>query len=295
MKKVIVISGVTASGKTRLSEIIHEKSKSESVIINADSMQMYLDLPILSAQPVIKAHHKLFSVLNYYENASAGKWLAMTKKFIDEAHKKNQFAIVVGGTGFYIKMLLEGAHELPDIDEDNKKKVREEFLEKGKEKFHADLIKQDESLKKIHVNDIYRAQRAKEIILQTGKSFSHFENKKSDYDFTHYCILPKREVVYQRCDERFLEMIKNEVICEVKQLHEKTKDSKTDNNHSVFKTLGYLNLVKHIKGEIKLEEAIAQAQKLTRNYAKRQYTWFNNQFKDKIILDNTDDTGDFLN
>jgi tRNA dimethylallyltransferase len=283
-KKILVISGPTASGKSYLANEL--KNQRHAVIINADSMQVYKELPILSAQPNSQDdcdNYKLYSFLNFYENCSAGIWLKAADKIIKEAFESNKLPIIVGGTGLYLKALLEGIVNIPEVTNDVKKKVQEKFLEIGKEKFHEKLTVVDPvSAKKIHRNDAYRMQRAMEVYMQTGKSIASFKGSGSPYNAVHISIALDRKTLYQNCDLRFKKMLNIGAEEEVRSLLKKTKEQ--PGKYNVENTLGYRSLVSYFMDKISLEEAILEASQATRNYAKRQCTWYNNQFPNKILL-----------
>ena len=283
-KKILVISGPTASGKSYLAnELINQR---HAVIINADSMQVYKELPILSAQPNSQDdydNYKLYSYLNFHENCSAGIWLKAADKIIKEAFKSNKLPVIVGGTGLYLKALLEGIVEIPEVTSDVKKQVQEKFLEIGKEKFHEKLTVVDPvSAKKIHRNDAYRMQRAMEVYMQTGKSITSFKSSGSSYEAVHISIALDRKTLYQNCDLRFKKMLNIGAEEEVRSLLKKIKER--PGKYNVENTLGYRSLVSYFMGKISLEEAILEASQATRNYAKRQCTWYKNQFPNKILL-----------
>jgi tRNA dimethylallyltransferase len=339
MNKILVISGPTASGKSHLADKLLERSKN-ALVLNADSMQVYKDLPILSAQPpsvisllpssrrrpgpstakippkgrqFINEDHsvgslvvlgpgirrddgvigsdddieiqryKLYSFLNFYENCSAGIWLKEADKLIKEAFKLGMQPVIVGGTGLYLKALLDGIIEIPDIPNNVKERVQDQFATLGKEKFYELLSSLDPiSAAKIHKNDSYRMQRAMEVYSQTGQSITSFQTLGPNYDAVHISVDPARETLYRNCDLRFQTMLKDGAEQETEGLFNKIKAR--PGKYNIENTLGYRSLVSHIIGQLSLENAILEANQATRNYAKRQCTWFKNQFKDKISL-----------
>ncbi|NRA74078.1 MAG: tRNA (adenosine(37)-N6)-dimethylallyltransferase MiaA [Rickettsiales bacterium] len=284
-KKVLVISGPTASGKSYLAEQLLECDLS-GVIVNADSMQVYKDLPILSGQPNIQVNpsiYRLYSFLDFDQNCSVGLWQEHAHKVINKAFEEKILPIVVGGTGLYIKALIEGIANIPDISSKLYEDVQKQFLKLGKEKFYAQLNSVDPvSAKKIHSSDSYRMQRAMAVYMQTGRSISDFKASKPSYIVAHVSILPKREVLYNNCDLRFRKMMDLGAEHEVKLLFGKIKNK--SGRYNIENTLGYRDIVSYLKKDLSLEEAILRASQMTRNYAKRQYTWFKNQFPNKITL-----------
>ncbi len=277
MGKIIIIAGPTASGKSEAA--LRLAKERPSVIINADSMQIYREIPILSAQPGNAERnavpHKLYGFISAKEEFSAGRWLGLTKHEIDRALKEKITPVVVGGTGMYLKSLVEGIAAIPDISPEVRDKVRNQFAETGKEKFHEYLKKIDRAAaEKIRPSDKQRMIRAAEVFLSTGKSILYWrENTKPHYPKEYFSIslmLPDRAELYRRCDARFLQMLENGALDEVKNLRE----LKLPQNSPALKALGVKELSNYLDGKISRDEAIKNAQQSTRNYAKRQYTWF---------------------
>jgi tRNA dimethylallyltransferase len=284
-QKLLVISGPTASGKSYLAEELL-KRYSNVVVINADSMQVYKDLPILSAQPNDVANnyrYALYSFLNFDEHCSAGLWLKAAEDVINRLFLSSKQPVVVGGTGLYLKALLEGLADIPDISGEVKKQTQEQFLKLGKEKFYELLTSIDpKAAGKIHKNDSYRMQRALEVYMQTGRSIDSFKSSGSSYKAVLISIAPDRETLYKHCNLRFEEMLKAGAEQEARLLFEKIKAQ--PGKYNIENTLGYRSLASYFLGNISLKDAIAEASQATRNYAKRQCTWFNNQFPNKISL-----------
>ena len=284
-KKVFVISGPTASGKSYLAEELL-KQNIPAVILNADSMQIYKDLPILSGQPDIQGeYHKyqLYNFLEFDENYSVGLWHKAIHKAIQGVFEKNKVPVVIGGTGLYIKALLEGIPDIPEIAKGVKGYVRKQFLELGKARFYAKLASVDiVAAKNINSNDTYRMQRAMEVYLQTGDSIRNFKNSGHAHVMIHISLMTKRKKLYEKCDLRFKEMLKAGAKEEVKLLFEKLQG--LPGTYNIKNTLGYRSIVSYLIGELSFEEIFTQVCQATRNYAKRQCTWFKNQFPNKILL-----------
>jgi len=245
-------------------------------------MQVYREIPILSAQPgnaeKTAMLHKLYGFISAVEEFSAGRWLELVKAEIDRALQEKIMPIIVGGTGMYIKSLLEGIAEIPDISAEIRNKVRNQFEEIGKEKFHEYLRKIDAAVaEKIRASDKQRMIRAAEVFLSTEKSILYWQkNTKPHYPKEYFAvslIMPDRAELYRRSDSRFLQMLENGALDEVKKLRE----MKLPENSMALKALGVKELSDHLDGKISWEEAIKNAQQSTRNYAKRQYTWFKHQ------------------
>jgi tRNA dimethylallyltransferase len=286
MNRLIIISGPTASGKSYLADITSQKH--DSVIINADSMQIYKELPILTAQPQKKTEkYTLYGILDYRTHCSAGKWVELATKKIDETIAADKRAIVVGGTGLYLKSLLYGIVNIPDIDPEIRQKVRNLLKEIGKEKFYKLLNDKDsQATKTIHANDSQRMMRAMEVLEQTGKSITSFkgsENAVRYKDYTHICLFPDREFLYQNCNSRFKSMLASGAIDEVKSL--KRQINRDNKDYMLKKAIGFREISDYLDGNFSLEEATEKASQATRNYAKRQLTWFRNQMPDKRCIE----------
>lgn len=278
MKKILIIGGATASGKSEYAMKIAKKL--DGIIINADALQVYKELPILTSQPAKSdIEHKLYGVLSIVDSCSAGIWANMAKSVIDEIITKGKTPVIVGGTGLYIKTLIYGIAEIPSISDKIKANVRNKFEELGKEKFYQELTKIDPlTLEKIRPSDKERMIRAMEVIKETGKSIMtwRLENKKTFFSPDHfegYFLNPPRKIIYNNCNDRFLKMIDNGALEEVKSI----KSLGLSNNSNAKKTLGFKELLAYLENQISKEEATQKAQQKTRNYAKRQITWFKHQ------------------
>lgn len=281
--KILIISGATASGKSALAKKIADEKN--GVIINADSIQLYRELPVLSAQPSTleqkNTPHFLYSILKHNENSSVALWLNLAKNAIDKALQNNQLPIVVGGTGLYISKLIDGINQIPEIDENVKKEIAQI---KDKNELLKILINLGEDQKTIQNLDGQRLARRLEVLKQTGKTLTWWQNQplKTFYpkeNFVHLNIELPRDILYQNCNQRFEKMFENGGAEEVKNLMQ------ADPQGTITKTIGYLEIKDYLNGKISKEEAIKTATQKTRNYAKRQLTWFRNQFKDKIVIE----------
>lgn len=274
-KKAIIISGATACGKSSLALKLAQDLKGE--IINADAIQIYQDLPILSAQPSLddqkEVKHHLYGFLAKEQKFSVVDWLSKLEIVARSIFEKNSLPIIVGGSGMYISKLILGISEIPEISKEVSKFVEREFFEKGLEK-----ILQKIAIPKI--KDKQRALRAYEVLLQTGKPITYWQDnyKKyylNDINFIHFNLNIDRDLLYQRCDKRFNEMIENGVIQEVESLVNNSQSV----NLPISKTLGFKEINDYLLNKISYEEMIKLASQYTRNYAKRQLTWFRNQLR----------------
>ena len=287
--KIIVIAGPTASGKSSLA--VQLAKKYNGIIINADSQQIYKELPILSSQPnnkdYKKVSHKLFNFLDFYKNFSVDQWFQLVKKEIKEAQKKNLLPIIVGGTGMYLNTLIYGLKVFPKIPvklRDEGKKIIEKI---GPKKFYDTLKARNKTcVYHINPNDKIRLLRSWEIYKVSNKSIYQInkENKikKLDScDFYKILIFPPRKFVYLSCKKRWDNMIKLGAIQEVKLLMKKEKEL---NKKNLIKTIGFKELKDFLLKKQNMNNTSELALQATRNYAKRQYTWFRNQFSANIIF-----------
>ena len=281
--KIILISGPTASGKSKFALKLAKKIDGE--IINADSMQIFKEIKILNARPSTKdksnIKHHLYGFLSVKKNFSVGDWLKKCLTKISEIKKRRKVPIIVGGTGLYFKSLVDGLAKIPKISKRNRDKVR--YLQKkiGQKSFYKKLIKLDPLCKNnININDQNRSIRAYEVYIQTNKSLYtwfknttiHFQNK----DFEKIFIDISRDEVVKSLSSRIEKMIKAGAIQEVKRFN-KLKVKKAN---SSFKIIGIreINELKPDKTNLSLiKEKITIK---TRQYAKRQMTWARGHMKD---------------
>ena len=280
MSKIILISGPTASGKSSFAIKLAKKIKGE--IVNADSMQVYKQLSILTARPKKKdkknIKHHLYGFQSVTKKFSTGAWLKLVKSIIKEIQKRNKVPILVGGTGLYFKSLTEGLVKIPNIPLRFRNKVR--LLQKriGQEKFYKKLITIDPLVKKqINSHDVQRTIRAFEIKKFTKKSITEwFKKTKILFDpssFIKIYIDFPREVLVNRIKKRVDQMFNEGAILEVKKFNR----LKVKKDNSSRKVIGIEEIGKLINGEINLIEAKERIFIKTRQYAKRQTTWARGQ------------------
>jgi tRNA dimethylallyltransferase len=274
--KIILISGPTASGKSNFSIKLAKKINGE--IINADSMQVYKELKILSARPNPKDYqkikHHLYGFHSVKKNFSTGEWLKLAIKKIKEVRKRKKTPIFVGGTGLYFKVLTDGLVSIPNIPARYRNKIRALHKSLGQKKFYQRLIKLDpDSKEKINPTDAQRAIRAYEVKLFTKKSLHDwFQNTKSYFEkddfFRVYIDYPRAELI-QRISKRAKQMIKIGAINEVKSfLKLKVKKDK-----SVNKAIGVHEIKEYLEKRKDIDDVIEKISIKTRQYAKRQSTW----------------------
>ena len=281
-KKIILLAGPTASGKSKLA--IHLAKKINGEIINADSMQIYKEFSILSSRPkkseIKKIKHHLYGIVSVKKYFSAGDWLKEVKKKINECIKKRKTPIVVGGTGLYFNTITKGISKIPNIDLKTRKKVRDLFKELGSKKFYKKLLELDPKVKdKISFTDSQRLQRAYEVKLRTNKSlFYWFANTKSefkDFEIRKIFINTPREELLEKISLRTQRMFSNRCINEVKKFN----NLKVNKSFSANKLIGVQEINDYLKGLITLEQCKDLINIKTRQYAKRQNTWARGHMK----------------
>jgi tRNA dimethylallyltransferase len=274
--KIILISGPTASGKSSFAIKVAKKVDGE--IINADSMQVYKQLKILSARPDPKKYqkirHHLYGFHDVKKNFSTGDWLKLVKKKIKDVQRRKRTPILVGGTGLYFKALTDGLVKIPNISVKLRNQIRNMQKNFGQKKFYEKLLKLDPSLKgRINPTDSQRSIRAYEVKKFTKKSlYEWFKNTKSDFLETNffkvYIDYPRQELI-ERINLRTREMIENGAIKEVKNF---TK-LKVRKDKSVNKAIGLKEIKDFLNKEKDLEQIKEKIAIKTRQYAKRQSTW----------------------
>jgi tRNA dimethylallyltransferase len=274
--KIILISGPTASGKTNFAVKIAKKIQGE--IINADSMQVYKKLKILTARPnkieQKNIKHHLYGFVDLNEKFSTGQWLELTIKKIKNIQQRKKIPILVGGTGLYFQSLIDGLVKIPEIPLKFRNKVRLISKRDGQKKFYKKLLKLDPNIKdKFDPNDTQRSIRAYEIKSYTDISmYDWLAKTKSEFkdsNFLKLYIETKREKLIERINLRTLNMINGGAINEVK----KFLKLKIRKDQSVNKVIGIAELTQYLNHEVTLEEAKELISIKTRQYAKRQATW----------------------
>jgi tRNA dimethylallyltransferase len=274
---VALIAGPTASGKSALALRLAEVTG--GAVINADSAQVYRDLPILSAAPSAderaRAEHGLYGVLDGAKPCSAADWAAMAKVEIKRLHGEDRLPILVGGTGLYLRTLLDGIAPVPPIDPEIRSKVRAASVSDNL----AELTRLDPSASAtLNPGDTTRIARALEVVKSTGRTLKEWQENLEGgigdlIDLKALVLLPPRPWLYGRCDRRFSEMVEQGALAEVEVLLAR----KLDPNLPVMRAIGVPELSAHLRGELSFGEATTAGQQATRRYAKRQYTWFAHQ------------------
>ena len=281
--KIILIYGPTASGKSKFAIKLAKKISGQ--IINADSMQVYKELKVLTARPFKKDYqnikHHLYGFQNAKKNFSTGDWLKLANQKILQCRKINKTPILVGGTGLYFKALTEGLVNIPKIPINFRNKVRSLHKRIGQKKFFLKLIEIDPLIKdRINSLDVQRSLRAYEIKSFTKKSMiSWFKSTKSNYDhndFFKICIDFPRKDLIERINNRSENMIKLGAILEVKKFIK----LRVPKNKSLSKAIGISEIKQYLQKKIQTEQLIEKISIKTRQYAKRQSTWARGHMKD---------------
>ncbi len=277
-KPLIFIVGPTAIGKSSFALKIAKKIGGE--IINADSMQVYKDLKILTARPSLEdAENIIHHLYGYIESSyryNVSRWCNDIIKIIKNNNKKNIYSIIVGGTGLYIDKLINGLVKTPTISKEIKIKSERVLLDIGIERFYNLISEFDkESLTKISQKDTSRLRRIWEVYKETNKPLSSWlkDDNEMFLDNQKYYLnlfIPDRKKIYKKVDERFEQMIKLGAIEEVKNLNKKNLDKSLP----ITRAHGVPEISKYLLGSINLDECINMGQQVTRNYVKRQLTWW---------------------
>jgi tRNA dimethylallyltransferase len=274
---VFVIAGPTASGKSALALSLAQQNA--GVIVNADSAQIYRGLPILSAAPTAeeraKAEHRLYGERDGALPCSAAEYARLAKIEIAEIHSQGRVPILVGGTGLYLRTLLDGIAPVPAIDPDVRLRVREAPVEHNREKLE---MLDPEAAARLGPRDSTRIARALEVVLSTGRTLAEWQRLREggiagEVDVRSLVLLPRRQWLYARCDDRFARMFDEGAIAEVEALLARNLNP----NLPVMRGIGIAEIAAYLRGDKTREEAIAAGQQATRRYAKRQYTWFAHQ------------------
>lgn len=288
--KAILVAGATASGKSGLALALAEKIG--GVVVNADSMQVYADVPTLTARPTARemkgVDHRLYGFLPPDASFSAVKWVHAAKTELERIWQSGKTPIVVGGTGLYFQTLTDGISPVPETAPEIREQIRKKVDEVGFDAFAADFKRKDPTFA---FSDPQRVVRAAEVLEQTGESITVWQKKpyqkQVDARFWSIFLNPDRAELYIRCNERFLKMMNGSAVEEVEALLAKhpPRDS------LVMKAIGVAEIAAMLDGAFSKAQAVEHAQQMTRNYAKRQITWFGRRFHQDFVAINakTDD------
>jgi tRNA dimethylallyltransferase len=281
MHKISIITGPTSGGKSALALDI--ALKENGVIINADALQLYKGLPILTACPNNLENemvpHRLYEILDHTEQCTAGIWANLAAKEIETVLHNGQKPFVVGGSGFYLMALIQGLSEIPDTDPAMRMKLKEDLTIHGLDYMYKNLELHDPIVaSKLHPHDQQRIMRGLEVYYSTLKPLSYWQNlqkKTFPYTFDVTVLCPEREQLYQNCNKRFLKMLEMGAIDEVKNLMQQN----ITETASITQALGFKELKLYVEGCLTLKDAIERAQIKTRQFAKRQTTWCRHQLQ----------------
>jgi len=278
-RPILVIAGPTASGKSHLAERLAERTG--TWIINGDSLQVYKGMPVLTAQPhPLLPHHKLYGVMSGEDNCTAALWCEMASKVIEEGRTQDIPLIIVGGTGLYLKALIEGLSPIPDVPPEIRERVRLLGEETGPAHIYTLLAPEDQA--RLKPTDSQRVLRAYEVFKSSGKSLQYWQTqspKPSPHSFVTVALMPLKSVLDARIETRFREMAEGGALEEVSAL------SRLRLSPSALRAIGVRELQAYLSGEIPLEEAIQKAVIASRQYAKRQLTWLRHQFIADLVID----------
>lgn len=288
-KTILVVAGPTASGKSALAMDLAQALR--GIVINADSMQVYSELRVLTARPAVdheqRVPHRLFGALSAVEVCSAGRWLTMASAEVDAARAVGRLPVFVGGTGFYLRALMEGLAPIPPIPEHIRTMARDRHARLGGAAFRAELAAHDpESASRIPATDSQRLMRAWEVAAATGRPLPAWQRegpagRPVDGRFVVVAVIPSREAVYAAAEARFDTMLGEGALDEVLEL----RALDLDPGLPAMKAVGVRELGAYLDGRTSLAVATTAAKKATRNYAKRQLTWLRHQLSPNLVLE----------
>ena len=277
LPKVALIAGPTASGKSALALALAERRN--GVVVNADSAQVYRDLRIVTARPggeeEARVPHRLYGYRDGATPCSGADWAEDARQAIGQAHGQGRLPILVGGTGLYLRTLLDGIAPVPPIDP----QVRAEVRALAVADAYAALTREDpQAAARLRPGDTSRVARALEVVRATGRPLAEWQKEKAggiagEIHLIPLVLLPPRNWLHSRCDARFEGMFSEEGIAEVRALLGRGLDPA----FPVMRAIGVREFAAFIRGELSREEALAAGRTATRQYAKRQYTWFSRQ------------------
>lgn len=279
--KAVLIAGPTASGKSALA--LELALSAGGIVINADSMQVYRDLRVITARPTpdeeARVPHRLYGHVDAAVNFSAGAWVSDATKALEEARAEGSLPIFIGGTGLYFKALTAGLSVVPPVPAEIRENVRARLERNGVEALHAELARRDpRAAERLNLRDRTRIARALEVIEATGRSLLDWHHEGQPPllpkdSFRAVFLAPERDELYARIDARFDAMLGAGALTEIERLAARHLDPLLP----AMKAHGVPALIRHLRGEFNLEEAATIGRADTRHYAKRQFTWFRHQ------------------
>jgi tRNA dimethylallyltransferase len=284
----VLIAGPTASGKSALALKLARDYR--GAVINADAMQVYRELRVLSARPEpgeeAQAPHFLYGFVSAFEPFSVGRWLEAAAVALDEVRARGLLPIIVGGTGLYFAALLNGISLIPEIHASIRVEARQRLAQLGNERFHAELLARDPMMgARLNPSDSQRLVRAWEVIEATGQSLAEWQMLKGTPilkgDLARFVLKPNRDWLVERIARRFHAMVDEGALDEVKAL----RAGGLGTDMPAARALGVPQLMAHLDGQLTLAQAVEQAIAQTRQYAKRQMTWFRHQMPDWTVIE----------
>ena len=288
-KTVLIVTGPTASGKSALALAFAQRRN--GCVINADAMQTYDTFPILTAQPTAEERaavpHALYGVLPLKENLSAGRWSVMASAEIERCLAAGRLPIVCGGSGLYIRTLMQGISPIPEVPAAIREQGNADWQTMGGEAFRARLAERDpEIVAALKPEDRQRHVRAWEVVEATGKPLSVWqtgEGTPAPWRFVTVLLSPERPWLRARIELRFDQMLAGGVLAEARAVF----DRKPDPTWLGLKAHGAPEFFRHFRGELSIDHARRVAIDHTRQYAKRQMTWFRHQLTPNLVLNPT--------
>lgn len=284
---IIILAGPTASGKSTLALALASRFGGE--IVNADSMQVYRELRLLSARPTpddeARVPHHLYGFLSVCETCSAADWAARARVVISDIVAHRRIAFVVGGTGLYLKALVDGLSPIPDVPPEIRAVARARTKAEGSAALHTELVRLDAAAAaRIAPGDAQRVARAWEVVSATGRPLSDWQKHtpvdglagRAPAPLHRFVIAPPRDWLYDRCTRRLERMVEDGALDEVRALDGLALPA----DRPAAKALGVPQFQAHLRGDCDFSEALAAATTATRRFAKRQTTWFRHQFGD---------------
>lgn len=283
---IIIVAGPTGSGKSALAVALAEQFA--GTVVNADSQQVYRDLAVLTARPgpaeMARVPHRLYGVIDAAESCSVGRWLKLARIEIAAAREAGRLPILTGGTGLYLEALLKGLAELPPIPDAAREEARALYAKLGAAAFHAKLAELDpETASRLMPTDTQRLTRAYEVVRATGLPLPEWQRRQTAAPADNAAavvLLPPREALYAACDARVAQMMKEGAESEVRAL----VGRQLAPDLPAMKAVGVRELALYLEGKLSCADAIAAMQQSTRNYAKRQYTWFRRRLSETSSL-----------
>lgn len=291
--QVLVITGPTASGKSALALAV--AARHGGTVINADAMQTYDAFPILTAQPTMEERrrvpHALYGVLPLSETLSAARWRDLASAEIERSFAAGRVPVLCGGSGLYLRTLMQGIAAIPDVTEGLREQANADWKAMGADAFRARLATKDPKIvERLKAGDRQRHVRAWEVWLATGRPLSDWqtgEGRPPPWRFATVLLAPERAWLRARIETRFDAMLKAGVLDEVRAVFDRMPDARSPG----LKAHGAPELFAHLRGELALENARRIGIDHTRQYAKRQMTWFRHQMTPDVVVDSMSDLG----